>query len=314
MSVVIENLSKHFGNQTAVDQVSFTAHAGEILGFLGPNGAGKSTTMRIATGFLPPDHGRVSIEGFNIISQPMQARRQMGYLPEHNPLYLDMYIREYLHFIGTLQGMNAATIKERIPEMMRLCGLEKEKGKKIGALSKGYRQRVGIAQALLHDPRVLILDEPTTGLDPNQIIEIRNLIKQLSHEKTVILSTHIMQEVQAICDRVVIIHQGKLVKDSRIEELETPVSQTPALLVEFSEPVNLDPLQQLSEVSHIENLEGFRYRILPAGDQDIRQKIFQYAASQNLPMVSLEQEKSGVAQNQLEEVFHRLTQSHTNQE
>lgn len=309
MSVVIDQLTKTFGEQTAVEDISFEAKPGEILGFLGPNGAGKSTTMRIATGFLPPDAGAVSIEGYDIIRQPMEARRQIGYLPEHNPLYPDMYIREYLQFIGQLQGMDKASIKSRIPEMMQLCGLENEKGKKIGALSKGYRQRVGIAQALLHDPKVLILDEPTTGLDPNQIIEIRNLIKHLSLHKTVILSTHIMQEVQAICDRVVIIHLGRIVKDSRLEELDGAQKQTPSLQVEFSEEVNLQPLQNMDEIADIEHISGYRYRIIPQSDHDIRPKIFQYAASENLPLISLEQEKAPTSQNSLEALFHQLTQN-----
>ncbi|MGV3586639.1 MAG: ATP-binding cassette domain-containing protein, partial [Adhaeribacter sp.] len=203
MSVEVKGLTKLFGNQRAVDNISFKVNKGQILGFLGPNGAGKSTTMKIATCFLPPTAGTILVNGYDVNTDPIQVRRQVGYLPEHNPLYLDMYVKEYLQFAGSVNGLKGSQLKARIAEMVDLCGLTAEQGKKIGSLSKGYRQRVGLAQALIHDPEVLILDEPTTGLDPNQLSEIRGLIKNIGREKTVIFSTHIMQEVTAICDRVV---------------------------------------------------------------------------------------------------------------
>ena len=203
-----------------MDDVSFTVEQGQILGFLGPNGAGKSTTMKIATCYLPPSAGTILVNGHDVVQDPMAVRRMVGYLPEHNPLYLDMYVHEYLHFVASVYGLKSRLAKARVQEMVELCGLILEQGKKIGALSKGYRQRVGLAQALVHDPQVLILDEPTTGLDPNQIVEIRTLIKHIGQNKTVIFSTHIMQEVAAICDRVVIINRGRLVADSDVSALQ----------------------------------------------------------------------------------------------
>ncbi|WP_256011353.1 ATP-binding cassette domain-containing protein [Desertivirga xinjiangensis] len=218
MSVKVEQLTKVYGEQKAVDQISFTAHAGRVLGFLGPNGAGKSTTMKIVSCFIPPTAGRASLCGFDVAKDPMEVRRNLGYLPEHNPLYLDMYVKESLSFIANIHQL--ANKKRRIDEVIELTGLRAEQHKKIGALSKGYRQRVGLAQAMIHDPQVLILDEPTSGLDPNQLIEIRNLIKTLGETKTVILSTHIMQEVEAICDDVVIINKGKVVANQELVGLK----------------------------------------------------------------------------------------------
>ena len=219
MSIQVTNLSKIYGAQRAIDGISFNLKPGEIVGFLGPNGAGKSTTMKILTGYLQPTSGKASVADFDVLEQPMPARRAIGYLPEHNPLYLDMYVREFLEFSGKLYGLGGEALKQRVNEMVVMCGLEAEKHKKIGQLSKGYRQRVGLAQSFLHNPSVLILDEPTTGLDPNQILEIRDLIRTAGKNKTVLFSTHIMQEVEALCDRVIIINRGKVVSDSSLQDL-----------------------------------------------------------------------------------------------
>lgn len=219
MSIEVNSLTKIYGTQRAINGISFSLKPGEIVGFLGPNGAGKSTTMKILTGFLHPDSGTARVADFDVTAQAMPARRSVGYLPEHNPLYADMYVREFLQFSGKLYGMSGNALKNRVDEMISLCGLEIEKKKKIGQLSKGYRQRVGLAQSFLHDPAVLILDEPTTGLDPNQIIEIRELIRTAGHNKTVLFSTHIMQEVEALCDRVIIINKGNVVSDTSLQVL-----------------------------------------------------------------------------------------------
>jgi ABC-2 type transport system ATP-binding protein len=219
MSIQVSNLTKVYGTQRAVDGISFILQPGEIVGFLGPNGAGKSTTMKILTGYLTPTGGEAAVAGHSVRTESMQARLATGYLPEHNPLYLDMYVREFLHFVGELYRMKSSGLNARVEEVLGLCGLTAEKHKKIGQLSKGYRQRVGLAQALLHDPAVLILDEPTTGLDPNQLLEIRNLIRTAGRDKTVLFSTHIMQEVEALCDRVIIINKGRIVADSPLSTL-----------------------------------------------------------------------------------------------
>ena len=219
MSIEVQNLTKIYGAQRAVDEISFSLKPGEIVGFLGPNGAGKSTTMKILTGYLHPSSGTAKVADYDLSSQSMAARRCVGYLPEHNPLYTDMYVKEFLLFSGKLYGMSGKTLTSRVEEMIALCGLEVERKKKIGQLSKGYRQRVGLAQSFLHDPAVLILDEPTTGLDPNQILEIRELIKTAGQNKTVLFSTHIMQEVEALCDRVIIINRGKVVSDTSLQIL-----------------------------------------------------------------------------------------------
>jgi ABC-2 type transport system ATP-binding protein len=221
MAVRVSNLSKTFGAQVAVDNVSFELRNGEIVGFLGPNGAGKSTTMKMLTGYLKPTSGSIEVEDNPVTERAMQARAAIGYLPEHNPLYTDMYVREFLLLVGDLYGMERKLRNERVEEMISLCGLTKERRKKIGQLSKGYRQRVGLAQALLNNPAVLILDEPTTGLDPNQLVEIREVIRKAGKDKTVLLSSHIMQEVEALCDRVIVIHHGKIISDSTLDELRS---------------------------------------------------------------------------------------------
>ena len=220
MSISIQHLTKIYGSQKAVNDISFEAKRGEIVGFLGPNGAGKSTTMKIVTSYLAATNGQVLVNGFDVKTQSMEVRQNIGYLPEHNPLYLEMYVKEFLLFVGNMYGLKGILVNKRIAEMVELCGLSAEQNKKIGQLSKGYRQRVGLAQALIHDPSVLILDEPTTGLDPNQIVEIRNVIKTVGKDKTVLFSTHIMQEVEAICDRVIIINQGQIVSDGSLTSLK----------------------------------------------------------------------------------------------
>lgn len=219
MSITVQNLTKIYGTQRAIDSLNFTIKKGEIVGFLGPNGAGKSTTMKIITGFLSATEGSAEVAGLNVTEQPIEIKRKIGYLPEHNPLYVDMYVREFLHFMGSLYRINSKKLKSRVAEIIELVGLSLEQHKKIGQLSKGYRQRVGLAHALIHNPEVLILDEPTTGLDPNQLVEIRNLIKEIGREKTVILSTHIMQEVEALCERVIIINRGKIVADRTVADI-----------------------------------------------------------------------------------------------
>ena len=302
MSVEVKNLTKIYGAQHAVDDISFTVGQGQILGFLGPNGAGKSTTMKIATCYLPPTSGTVLVSGHDVVEDPIAVRRNVGYLPEHNPLYLDMYVHEYLQFVASVYGLKGKLAKARVQEMVELCGLTLEQGKKIGALSKGYRQRVGLAQALVHDPQVLILDEPTTGLDPNQIVEIRSLIKRVGQNKTVIFSTHIMQEVTAICDRVVIINRGKLVADSDVASLQAGGRDEKVTLVEFEQPVEEEALQGIPGVLRVSIAQGHTYRITSRRDADVRSNVFRIAAERNWPLVGLRQEE-----NSLEKIFQELT-------
>ncbi len=304
MSVEVKNLTKIYGSQRAVDDISFSVKSGEIVGFLGPNGAGKSTTMKIATCYLPPSSGSVMVSGFDVEENPIEVRRHVGYLPEHNPLYLDMYVQEYLQFIGSLHNLSGSALNTRVREMVDLVGLQREQGKKIGALSKGYRQRVGLAQALVHNPDVLILDEPTTGLDPNQIQEIRNVIKNIGREKTVIFSTHIMQEVAAICDRVVIINRGKLVADSSVADLEANKKGQRVTIAEFEQPADEKMLKGLPMVKEVTKLQGNTYRIVSAQAEDPRGAISKLAAEQNWILLGLRQEESS-----LEKVFQQLTNS-----
>ncbi len=301
MSLHIHHLTKIYGQQKAVDDISFSIEAGEVVGFLGPNGAGKSTTMKIATGFLPATSGSVRVGGFDVAAQPMQAKKIIGYLPEHNPLYLDMFVHEYLHFIGRVYQIPSAHLKARTHEMISLCGLEREQNKLIGSLSKGYRQRVGLAQALIHNPEVLILDEPTSGLDPNQIVEIRKLIKEISRNKTVIFSTHIMQEVQALCDRVIVINQGKIVADDLLKNLTGQKENTVVIVVEFKEPVQLNALAALAGVEKV-TVDGNSFRVFSKPGADVRQELFRFASEKNNSLLSLSQEE-----NSLEEIFRSLT-------
>jgi ABC-2 type transport system ATP-binding protein len=304
MSVEVKNLTKIFGSQRAVDNISFTVAKGEILGFLGPNGAGKSTTMKIATGYLPPSAGTILVNGHDVSEEPMAVKRQVGYLPEHNPLYLDMYVKEYLQFAGAVYGLGGKYLQERIREMVQLCGLTREQSKKIGSLSKGYRQRVGLAQALIHNPEVLILDEPTTGLDPNQIGEIRELIKNIGQEKTVIFSTHIMQEVTAICDRVVIINQGQVVADSPVSALSDLNSAEVFTVAEFENPIDTNLFKNIPAITGVEPLPQNRYRLRSERGKDIRAAVFNLAAAQNWSLIGLRQEE-----NSLESIFKQLTKN-----
>lgn len=302
MSVVVKNLVKTFGTQNAVDNISFSANKGSILGFLGPNGAGKSTTMKIATCYLPPSAGTIEVCGFDVNTHPMEVRRLIGYLPEHNPLYLDMYVLEYLEFIASLHQLNKGEITTRIHQMIDQCGLGKEQAKKIGELSKGYRQRVGLAQALIHNPEVLILDEPTTGLDPNQLTEIRNLIKEIGREKTVIFSTHIMQEVEQICDKVVIINRGKIVANEDVKYLQNFRGQL--VRISFQLSAYLDPalIQNLEGVTKVESLGNNKYMIEAGTQIDIRPSLFQLTTTQQASILEMKQEEDS-----LEKVFKELT-------
>lgn len=302
MSIIVNSLSKIYGTQKALDEISFSVNEGEILGFLGPNGAGKSTTMKIATGFLPPTSGSVKVGNFDVIENPVSVKKIVGYLPENNPLYTDMYVHEYLQFIGSLHGMAGKSLKERTWEIVKLCGLEREQFKKIGALSKGYKQRVGLAQALIHDPQVIILDEPTTGLDPNQILEIRELIKQVSKNKTVIFSTHIMQEVQALCSRVVIINKGKIVADKAVAELKSDHLTEKYIVVEFAQEINTQDLELIGGVKTVRSVGKSKYSILVSGEKDIREEIFNFASQKNIALLGLSQEESN-----LEDIFQKLT-------
>lgn len=303
MSIEVTGLTKEFNTQVAVDNISFTAKKGEIVGFLGPNGAGKSTTMKIITGYIPPTHGQVKVCGFDVVNQSIQSRENIGYLPEHNPLYLDMYVHEYLHFVGSLHISNRRFLRERVPEMIELCGLTKEQNKLIRALSKGYRQRVGLAQALLHDPEVLILDEPTTGLDPNQIIEIRELIRSVSHDKTVVFSTHIMQEVQALCSRVLIINNGKLVADDIPDNLQNIQKETIVISIEFKEVADPDQIQAIEGIISVKKKDKL---ILVEAEKeiDVRPAIFKFATENGLTLLGMNQETSS-----MEDVFRQLTKN-----
>lgn len=299
MSIQVSQLTKVYGKQKAVNDISFEVKPGDILGFLGPNGAGKSTTMKIATGYIPPSSGEVTVAGIDVIKDSQTARQRIGYLPEHNPLYLDMYVHEYLQFIGALHGLKGRSAKQRVVEMIKLCGLSIEQNKQIGALSKGYRQRVGLAQALIHNPEVLILDEPTTGLDPNQLAEIRHLIKEISKEKTVILSTHIMQEVKALCNRVIIINHGSIVADDSVDNLTS--GGAAVLKVEFQNPVSKEELKKLPGVESIKG-EGTHYILESKGNKDLRETLFKLAREKDWVVLGMQREERN-----LEDIFHQLT-------
>ncbi|PHN08423.1 gliding motility-associated ABC transporter ATP-binding subunit GldA [Flavilitoribacter nigricans] len=299
MSVTVTNLTKQYGSQLAVNDLSFEAKRGEILGFLGPNGAGKTTTMKIITSYIPQTSGTVSVCGHDVTAEPMEVRRNIGYLPEHNPLYKEMYVREYLHFIAGVHKI--ANPSQRIEEMIEMTGLGREQNKLIGTLSKGYRQRVGLAQAMLHDPEVLILDEPTSGLDPNQLVDIRALIKRIGEEKTVIFSTHIMQEVQAICDRVLIINRGQLVANDPIDRLQSRLEGEVLVTVEFKQKVDQKRLLGIDGVKAVKQL-GKRWQLTSDKDRDIREAVFAFAVANQLSLLELHKEEVSV-----EDVFRRLT-------
>jgi ABC-2 type transport system ATP-binding protein len=302
MSVEVIGLSKAFGAQFAVKDASFNARKGEILGFLGPNGAGKSTTMKVITCFIPPTAGAVKVCGYDVVEDSMEVRRRIGYLPEHNPLYKDMYVREYLQFVARLHGV--PNRNARVDEMIERTGLTLEQKKHIGALSKGYRQRVGLAQAMIHDPEVLILDEPTSGLDPNQLVDIRSLIKELGEEKTVIFSTHIMQEVQALCNRVVIINRGEIVADDPIEVLSARVSSQIFLTLEFSGPVEEASLRKLPHLLSLSSLGGYKWKLTTDSAHDIRPDIFRLAGEHQWPLLEVHRDIASV-----ESIFQELTRT-----
>lgn len=296
MSITVNNLIKVYGSQKALDDISFEVAKGKITGFLGPNGAGKSTTMKIATGYIGLSAGSVLVNGIDVSKEPLEVKKLTGYLPENNPLYLEMYVKEYLGFIASAYRLNNKP--SRIAEMIGMCGLEREQHKKIGSLSKGYRQRVGLAQALIHDPKVLILDEPTSGLDPNQLVEIRKVIKEASQDKTVILSTHIMQEVEALCDKVVIIDKGKIVADDVVENLKSMKSEEVSYQVEFEESIDMTHFEK--QGLKIIDLGAKTYQI--SSKEDPRKVIMKVAGEHALPLINISKEEQS-----LEGVFQELT-------
>lgn len=302
MSIKVTDISKVYGTQKALNKVSFEVSSGEIIGFLGPNGAGKSTMMKIITCFIPQTEGSVSVCGYDVVEQSIEVRKNVGYLPEHNPLYLDMYVKEYLHFIGGLHKMSNNKLSKRIPEMISSVGLQMEQNKKIGALSKGYKQRVGLAQALIHNPNVLILDEPTTGLDPNQLTEIRELIRSVGKEKTVMLSTHIMQEVKAICDRVIIINKGEIVANETTAVLQQQGRSETIVIVEFDKAVRVDDLKNIEGLLSAQNTSENTWKIASADGKDIRSTLFNWAVANNLSVLTMQREEQS-----LEDVFQKLT-------
>ena len=301
MAIEINHITKQYGEQLALNDVSLTINKG-IVGLLGPNGAGKSTLMKIITCFIPPTSGTVKVNGFDVMDNPMEVKHIVGYLPEHNPLYLDMYVREYLEFVAGVHQLKGETAKKRIEEMIEQTGLGLEAHKKIGALSKGYRQRVGLAQAMMHDPQVLILDEPTSGLDPNQLVDIRNLISNLGKEKTVLLSTHIMQEVEAICERAIIINKGVVVADDKIENLKQANTSNNVIIVEFENEVTEQQLRLIPMVSKVQHAKGNHWIIEPQGEADIRANLMKWSVENNLIIKTLQKEDISI-----EEAFQKLT-------
>lgn len=301
MSIKVSHLTKLYGEQKAVDNISFEINKGEIVGFLGPNGAGKSTTMKMLTCFIPQTEGKAEICGIDTTVNPMAVKRKIGYLPEQNPLYYDMYVREYLTFLADLHKLKNK--KVRIAEMMEAIGLSEEQNKKIGALSKGYKQRVGLAQAMIHNPEVLILDEPTSGLDPNQLLEIRNLIKTFGEEKTVLLSTHIMQEVEAICDRIIIINRGKLVADDTTQSIQNRTNQSKVIQVEFSDAIDPKQLRKIKGIISVETTRKNIYSIGYQSNEDMRVKISKFAQENDSLILSMK-----IEEQSLEDIFKKLTQ------
>jgi len=298
MSIQVKEVSKLYGKQKALDALSFEISDAEVVAFLGPNGAGKSTMMKIITGFLPQSSGEVFVNGLNVLESSLEIRKQIGYLPEHNPLYLDMYVKEYLEYVAGIYKLGRNK-KKRVDEMIDLTGLGLEQKKKIGALSKGYRQRVGLAQALIHDPKVLILDEPTTGLDPNQLVEVRKLIQDIGREKTVMLSTHIMQEVEAICQRVLIINKGQLVADQPSHSMQNITNQL-MFDLQFSTEVPESLLQNIPGVKEVESQSEHRYLI--SAETDVRAQVFQMAVANHLILLEMKSQERN-----LEAFFHELT-------
>ncbi|MCB0729909.1 MAG: ATP-binding cassette domain-containing protein [Ignavibacteriae bacterium] len=308
MSVTVTNLTKKYQTQRAVDNISFEVKTGEVLGFLGPNGAGKTTTMKIITGFMAPSDGDAKVNGISVLEDPDKVKPLIGYLPESNPLYQDMPVLEYLQFVAELQNVPKNKVQDRIAQMVKVCGLNVEKHKKINELSKGYKQRVGLAQALIHDPEILILDEPTTGLDPNQIVEIRNLIREIGREKTVILSTHILPEVEATCDRILIINDGKIVADGTSESLRKQAQGQEVLKVGISEAENKDQvieaIQKLDTVAMVDPIkdENFTFLVNSKNDASSRKEIFQMCVKNNWVLFELTP-----IETKLEDIFRELT-------
>lgn len=309
MNIRVQNLTKTYGTQRAVDSISFEVKTGEILGFLGPNGAGKTTTMKVLTAYMAPSGGEVSIGQHDVLTDPEAVKRHIGYLPEHNPLYLEMPVLKYLEFVAEVQGMAKADIPARIRLIVGKCGLNKEKHKKIGELSKGYRQRVGLAQAMIHDPDILILDEPTTGLDPNQIVEIRNLIKEIGKEKTVILSTHILSEVEATCDRILIINEGKIVADGTPEALRNRSEGRYQFVMRLKVPEDKDVAEELRKMALTESVEVLveegmsnRFRVIASADILFREALFAQCVEKGWVLLELTPEEES-----LEEIFRDLT-------
>lgn len=304
--ISLTNVSKVYDKQVAVNNISFSIQKGEIVGFLGPNGAGKSTTMKMITTYLSPTSGKIEVCGLDTQMDYMAVRKKIGYLPEHNPLYLDMYIKEYLSFVAKINHIPRKNIKKRIAEMIEICGLTKEEHKKIGTLSKGYRQRVGLAQALIHNPEVLILDEPTTGLDPNQIIEIRNLIKETGKEKTVIFSTHILPEVEAICDKVIVIHEGKLVANDTIAGLKQSLSSQTYidLSVDTQKPILLADFEGLTAVTKIELLSPYNLHAYTQDSKEASKQLFERCVQREYTVIAIHQQEKS-----MESLFKILTQN-----
>jgi ABC-2 type transport system ATP-binding protein len=300
MSIEVKDLVKVYGEQKAVDSISFTVGKGEIVGFLGPNGAGKSTTMKILTGYLGQDGGEAAVCGINVRDQPLETRKKIGYLPEANPLYPDMYVREYLGFIADIHHLTGK--RQRIETVISLVGLTIESNKKLGQLSKGYKQRVGLAAALLHEPEVLILDEPTSGLDPNQIIEIRDVIRKLGKDKTILFSSHILQEVEALCDRVIIINKGRLVADSPLSRLRELNSGSATVRVNFRETPGTATLEELAHVSAVRQMPDGHWELQTAAPDEVKKQLMELALQNNWNVVSLQSENRS-----LEEIFRQLT-------
>lgn len=301
MSIKVSNITKLYGEQRALNDVSFEVNPCEVVGFLGPNGAGKSTMMKILTCFIPPTSGTASVCGYDVLEESLEVRKNVGYLPEHNPLYVEMYVKEYLEFIAGLHQLK--NVKQRIAEMIEMTGLQMEQKKKIGALSKGYRQRVGIAQALIHDPKVLILDEPTTGLDPNQLAEIRNLIIEVGKRKTVMLSTHIMQEVEAVCTRVIIVNNGEIVANETTSVLQNSGKQNIIYItVEFDKATTENSLKGIHGVINAKKMKENTWQLETIADKDIRTDVFQFAVQNDLAVLTLHKEEQ-----RLEDVFKQLT-------
>jgi ABC-2 type transport system ATP-binding protein len=301
MSIKVEGLTKLYDTQKAVDNITFEIKKGEIAGFLGPNGAGKSTTMKMITGYLPATSGTASVCGFDVAAKPMEVRKRVGYLPEANPLYFEMYVREYLEFSAAMHQLEGNRGKQ-IEDMISQTGLGKEAHKKIGALSKGYKQRVGLAQAMLHNPEVLILDEPTSGLDPNQIVEIRDLIKNIGADKTVLLSTHIMQEVQAMCSRVIIINNGRIVADDFIEKLQHANTRQDALILSLEHEIDANLISKLKLAKNTENLGGNKWKLITDEPDNLRREVMQWALDNNINISSMQAQTET-----LEDVFRTLT-------